>query len=39
MIYHETFSNKSAALKAEYAFKHQPRAAKLKYLAAHDVKI
>ncbi|MFC6163815.1 GIY-YIG nuclease family protein [Lactiplantibacillus dongliensis] len=39
MIYHETFSNKSAALKAEYAFKHQPRAAKLKFLAAHDVKI
>ncbi|VDG30668.1 hypothetical protein [Lactobacillus sp. CBA3605] [Lactiplantibacillus mudanjiangensis] len=39
MIYHETFDNKSAALKAEYAFKHQPRKAKLQYLAAHDVKI
>ncbi|BDZ31061.1 GIY-YIG nuclease family protein [Lactiplantibacillus brownii] len=39
MIYHETFDNKSAALKAEYTFKHQPRTAKLQYLAAHDVKI
>ncbi|WP_047999899.1 GIY-YIG nuclease family protein [Lactiplantibacillus herbarum] len=39
MIYHETYDDKSSALKAEYAFKHQPRTAKLKYLAAHDVKI
>ncbi|AGL64363.2 MULTISPECIES: GIY-YIG nuclease family protein [Lactiplantibacillus] len=39
LIYHETFSDKSSALKAEYAFKHQSRAAKLKYLSAHDVKI
>jgi len=39
MIYHESFDNKSAALKAEYAFKHQPRQAKLKYLAVHHVKI
>ncbi|MCT3287031.1 GIY-YIG nuclease family protein [Lactiplantibacillus pentosus] len=39
MIYHETFNDKSSALKAEYAFKHQSRAAKLKYLSAHDVKI
>ena len=39
LIYHETFSDKSSALKAEYAFKHQSRAAKLKYLSAHNVKI
>ncbi|ETY74118.1 GIY-YIG nuclease family protein [Lactiplantibacillus fabifermentans] len=39
MIYHESFPEKSAALKAEYAFKHQPRAAKLKYLSEHNVKI
>lgn len=39
MIYHEVFNDKSSALKAEYAFKHQSRAAKLKYLAGHNVKI
>ncbi|EQM55006.1 hypothetical protein N692_10390 [Lactiplantibacillus plantarum EGD-AQ4] len=39
MIYHETFNDKSSALKAEYAFKHQSRADKVKYLSAHDVKI
>ena len=39
MIYHETFDTKSAALKAEYAFKHQRRSAKLQYLAAHGVKV
>ncbi|WEZ95199.1 GIY-YIG nuclease family protein [Lactiplantibacillus plantarum] len=39
LIYHETFTDKASALKAEYAFKHQSRAAKLKYLSAHDVKI
>ncbi|AVK63164.1 hypothetical protein C5Z26_03055 [Lactobacillus sp. CBA3606] len=39
MIYHECFADKSSALKAEYAFKHQPRMAKLRYLAAHGVEI
>lgn len=39
MIYHEVFTDKSSALKAEYAFKHQSRAAKLKYLSLHDVNI
>ncbi|GKS80368.1 hypothetical protein LPAF129_00530 [Ligilactobacillus pabuli] len=37
MIYHEEFSNKSAALKAEYAFKHQSRAKKELYLKQHGV--
>jgi putative endonuclease len=39
LIYHEVFNDKSSALKAEYAFKHQSRAAKLKYLALHNVNI
>ena len=32
MIYHEKFSSKSMALKKEYAFKHQSREKKNKYL-------
>lgn len=39
LIYFETFTTKSAALKAEYAFKHQPRAAKVAYLLAHGVHV
>ncbi|GAW99462.1 GIY-YIG nuclease family protein [Secundilactobacillus mixtipabuli] len=39
LIYFETFDSKSAALKAEYAFKHQPRKAKIDYLLAHGVQI
>lgn len=37
MIYHETFSNKSAALKAEYAFKHQSRKKKESFLEKHHI--
>lgn len=37
MIYHEKYSSKSAALKAEYAFKHQSRSKKELYLAEHGV--
>ncbi|KRM22473.1 GIY-YIG nuclease family protein [Latilactobacillus graminis] len=37
LLYYETFEDKSAALKAEYAFKHQPRAKKEQYLLAHGV--
>lgn len=37
LIYFETFVTKSDALKAEYAFKHQPREAKEAYLAAHGI--
>lgn len=39
LIYFETFGTKSAALKAEYAFKHQSRKAKLTYLLAHGVHV
>ncbi|WP_288528361.1 GIY-YIG nuclease family protein [uncultured Secundilactobacillus sp.] len=39
LLYWEGFETKSAALKAEYAFKHQPRRAKLAYLEAHGVKL
>ncbi|WP_054645414.1 GIY-YIG nuclease family protein [Secundilactobacillus oryzae] len=39
LIYYEEFDDKSAALKAEYAFKHQPRAKKLAYLAAHNIRL
>ncbi|WP_334117384.1 GIY-YIG nuclease family protein [Ligilactobacillus sp.] len=38
LIYHEEFSDKSSALKAEYAFKHQPRAEKVAYLVNHGIK-
>ena len=37
MIYHEKFSSKSMALKKEYAFKHQSREKKNKYLVEHGV--
>ncbi|MFT8394172.1 MAG: GIY-YIG nuclease family protein [Liquorilactobacillus ghanensis] len=37
LIYHEEFATKSAALKAEYAFKHQSRSKKLAYLKLHGV--
>lgn len=39
LIYFEEFAEKSAALKAEYAFKHQSRANKISYLQQHGVKI
>jgi putative endonuclease len=39
LIYFEEFAEKSAALKAEYAFKHQPRENKILYLQQHGVKI
>lgn len=38
LIYYETFSDKSSALKAEYAFKHQSRAAKVKFLNENGAK-
>ncbi|GAA3604101.1 GIY-YIG nuclease family protein [Secundilactobacillus similis] len=37
LVYYETFSTKTAALKAEYAFKHQSRKRKLAYLAEHGI--
>lgn len=37
LIYYETFTNKHAALSAEYHFKHQSRAKKNQYLKAHGV--
>lgn len=37
LIYFEEFSTKSDALKAEYAFKHQTRKQKEKYLTNHAV--
>ena len=37
MIYSEEYPTKSAALKAEYAFKHQPRRAKVTFLRQHGV--
>lgn len=38
LIYHEVFTSKSAALKAEYAFKHQSRLKKEQYLIANGLK-
>lgn len=35
MIHAESFATKHDAMSAEYAFKHQPRAKKLIYLATH----
>ncbi|HAT54875.1 MAG TPA: endonuclease [Lactobacillus sp.] len=37
LIYAQAFGDKSSALKAEYAFKHQPRSKKLAFLHAHHV--
>ncbi|SEM39286.1 putative endonuclease [Ligilactobacillus sp. WC1T17] len=37
LIYHECFADKSSALKAEYAFKHQSRSKKEAYLRQHGV--
>lgn len=37
MIYHEEYTEKSAALKAEYAFKHQTRKSKEVFLRQHGV--
>ncbi|WP_267201811.1 GIY-YIG nuclease family protein [Limosilactobacillus kribbianus] len=37
LIYQEEFASKPAALSAEYHFKHQPRAAKVRYLKEHGV--
>ncbi len=37
LIHHEEFPDKSSALKAEYAFKHQSRARKEAYLISHGV--
>ncbi|AUJ30882.1 hypothetical protein BSQ49_06760 [Liquorilactobacillus hordei] len=39
LLYYEKFNNKSDALKAEYAFKHQTRTQKLKYLEEHGLDI
>lgn len=36
MIHAESFPDKSSALKAEYAFKHQTRAKKIAYLKSHQ---
>lgn len=33
MIYHESFSTKTAAMKAEYAFKQLSKAKKIRYIA------
>lgn len=38
LLYYQAFSSKSAALKAEYAFKHQSRKQKEAYLLARGVK-
>ncbi|GKT03262.1 GIY-YIG nuclease family protein [Furfurilactobacillus sp. WILCCON 0119] len=37
LLYAEAFADKSSALKAEYAFKHQSRVKKVAYLSAHGV--
>ena len=37
LLYYETFADKSSALKAEYAFKHQSRLKKERYLIAHGI--
>lgn len=37
LLYSECFDDKRSALKAEYAFKHQTRQAKERYLIAHGV--
>lgn len=37
VLYQEAFTTKHAALHAEWAFKHQSRQRKLRYLAAHGV--
>ena len=37
LLYHEEFETKSAALKAEYAFKHQSRKKKEQFLLNHGV--
>lgn len=37
LIYVEKFTDKHAALSAEYHFKHQPRLAKVKYLREHGI--
>ncbi|UQS85488.1 GIY-YIG nuclease family protein [Apilactobacillus apisilvae] len=39
MIYSETFSNKSDALKAEYYFKHQSRKKKIAYLLKNGINV
>lgn len=39
LIYYEKFNNKSAALKAEYQFKHQTKKQKLIYLREHGVNL
>ncbi|WP_057893783.1 GIY-YIG nuclease family protein [Lacticaseibacillus brantae] len=37
LLYHEAFATKHDALSAEWAFKHQSRAQKEQFLAAHKV--
>lgn len=37
LVYYETFDTKTAALQAEYAFKHQSRKRKLAFLAQHGI--
>lgn len=39
LLYWERFETKSAALKAEYAFKHQSRGQKISYLNKHGVSL
>ncbi|MEJ6400735.1 GIY-YIG nuclease family protein [Nicoliella lavandulae] len=37
MIYHQSFPSKGDALRAEYAFKHQSRRAKVAFLKKHKL--
>lgn len=39
LIYYEIFNDKSSALQAEYAFKHQSRQCKITYLLQHHAPI
>ncbi|MFJ6942822.1 MAG: GIY-YIG nuclease family protein, partial [Limosilactobacillus mucosae] len=39
LLYYEEFDNQHDALSAEWHFKHQPRAKKIAYLRAHNIKI
>ncbi|GAB6092182.1 GIY-YIG nuclease family protein [Furfurilactobacillus curtus] len=39
LLYAEAFPDKSSALKAEYAFKHQSRAKKIAFLHEHGISV
>ncbi len=39
LLFHEEFTTKTAALQAEWHFKHQPREDKLEFLQEHGVKV